>query len=253
MHVQAEVDHDGDAVAETAWVTELAAEARGSGMLGPVACVAYADLRADDVRGTLAAHRRSPLTHSIRQEAWFDPASTRADIPRANLVADPAWQQGYRMLAEFGLSFDLLVRPAQLPEAAAFVADVPAVPVVLEHLGLPDPRGDGGLRTWRSGVSLLAQLPHAAVKLSAISVLGTPRDERAVRAVVGELLDVFGPRRCMIGSNFPVERLAGGFGELYRLMVASLEDLSDDERADVLAGTARRFYRIPETPERKAL
>ena len=48
----------------------------------------------------------------------------------------------------------------------------------------------------------------------------------------------------MIGSNFPVERLAGDFGSLYELILASLKSLSDEQRADVLAGTAARFYRI---------
>ena len=107
----------------------------------------------------------------------------------------------------------------------------------------PDPACDPGLRTCRAGVSLFAQLPHAFVKLSAISLLGLPRDERAVRSIVDELLDRFGPGRCMVGSNFPVERLAGGFSEVYRIMVASLRELSVSERADVLAGTARRFHR----------
>ena len=121
------------------------------------------------------------------------------------------------------------------------------MPVVLEHLGLPDPMNDPGLRTWRTGVATLAELPHTCVKLSAFSWLGNPRDERAVRAVASQLLELFGPQRCMAGSNFPVERLAGDFGSLYQLVLATLRDLSNEQRADVLAGTARRFYRIPQT------
>jgi predicted TIM-barrel fold metal-dependent hydrolase len=118
------------------------------------------------------------------------------------------------------------------------------VPVVLEHLGLPDPAGDAGLRIWRVGVAALAQVPHACVKLSAFSLLGSPRDERAVRDVVGELLELFGPQRCMVGSNFPVERLAGDFSSLYELVLGCLQDLSAEQRADVLSATARHFYRI---------
>jgi predicted TIM-barrel fold metal-dependent hydrolase len=119
------------------------------------------------------------------------------------------------------------------------------VPVVLEHLGLPDPTSDADLRTWRAGVATLAQLQQACVKLSAFSSLGSPRDERAVRSVVSELLDLFGPQRCMVGSNFPVERRAGDFSSLCELVVTCLRDLSDEQCADVLRGTARRFYRIP--------
>jgi len=247
VHIQAEVDHELDSVAETAWVESLAGDASASGLPGPLACVVYADLRSANVREVLSRQCRHPLTRGVRQEVWFDPASTRADIPREDLLSDPAWQEGYRVLAEFGLSFDLLVWPAQLPQAAAIAAEVPAVPVVLEHLGLPDPTNDPGLRTWRTGVATLAELPHTCVKLSAFSWLGNPRDEHAVRAVASQLLELFGPQRCMVGSNFPVERLAGDFGSLYRLVLATLWDLSNEQRADVLAGTARRFYRIAQT------
>jgi predicted TIM-barrel fold metal-dependent hydrolase len=244
VHIQAEVDHQLDPVAETEWLGSLADEGNASGATGPLACVVYADLRAADVHEVLSRHCRYPLTRGVRQEAWFDPASTRADIPREDLLSDPAWQEGYRVLAEFGLSFDLLVWPAQLPQAAAIAAETPAVPVVLEHVDLPDPAGDAGLRIWRVGVAALAQLPHACVKLSAFSWLGSPRDERAVRDVVSELLELFGPQRCMVGSNFPVERLAGDFSSLYELVLACLQDLSAEQRADVLADTARHFYRI---------
>ena len=246
VHVQAEVDHQLDPVAETAWIASLADEARASVLPGPLACVVYADLRAGNVGEVLSRHVRYPLVRGVRQEAWFDPGSARADIPRDDLLSDPAWQEGYRLLATFGLSFDLLVWPAQLPQAAAIAAEVPTVPVVLEHLGLPDPIGDADLRTWRAGVTTLAQLPHGYIKLSGFSWLGNPRDERAVCDVVSELLDLFGPKRCMVGSNFPVEKLAGDFAPLYDLILTSLQALSDERRADVLAGNARRFYRIPD-------
>jgi predicted TIM-barrel fold metal-dependent hydrolase len=245
VHIQAEVDHRLDSVAETAWVASIADEVDASGLPRPLACVVYADLRAANVREVLSRHCSYPLTRGVRQEAWFDPTSTRADIPREDLLSDPAWQEGYHALAEFGLSFDLLVWPAQLAQAAAIAANNPGVPVVLEHLGLPDPTNDAGLTTWRAGVATLAELPHVCVKLSAFSWLGNPRDERAVRPVASELLDLFGPQRCMIGSNFPVERLAGDFSSLYELVLSCLRDLPGEQRADVLSGTARRFYRIP--------
>jgi predicted TIM-barrel fold metal-dependent hydrolase len=246
VHVQAEVDHALDPVAETAWVSALAEQARAVAVPGPLACVVYADLQAPDLPGLLARHARYPLTRGVRQEAWFDPASTRADIPRHDLLNDPAWREGYAALAEFGLSFDLLAWPWQLRQAAAIATDAPAVPVVLEHLGLPDPARDRGLQAWRAGVGALAELPHACVKLSAFSLLGIPRDADRVREVVGELLELFGPERCMAGSNFPVERLAGGFGSWWELILATLDGLPDHDRAEVLEGTARRFYRLPD-------
>jgi predicted TIM-barrel fold metal-dependent hydrolase len=244
VHVQAEVDHALDPVEETAWVSGLADEARLKCLPGPLACVVYSDLRADDLEQTLARQVDYPLTRGVRQEAWFDPGSSRADIPREDLLSDPAWREGYRALAGFGLSFDLLVWPYQLPQAAGLAADVPAVPVVLEHMGLPDPGHDPGLRVWREGVAAMADLPHAHAKLSAFSLLGSPRDPGRVRGVVATLIELFGPQRCMFGSNFPVESLAGGLDSLYALVLAALAELSKEERGEVLAGTARRFYRL---------
>jgi predicted TIM-barrel fold metal-dependent hydrolase len=139
-----------------------------------VACVVYADLRATDVHEVLARHSRSTLTRGVRQEAWFDPESTRADIPRDDVLSDPRWREGYRALGDFGLSFDLLVWPSQLAQAAAIAADTPAVPVALEHLGQPDPVRDPGMRTWRAGVAGLAELPHVHVSCRPSACWGLP-------------------------------------------------------------------------------
>ncbi len=95
---------------------------------------------------------------------------------------------------------------------------------------------------------MLAEIPHAHIKLSAFSLLGIPRNPERVRAVLTELLELFGAHRCMFGSNFPVERLAGAFAPLYGLAIAALAELTEDERAHVLAGTARRFYRLTPQP-----
>jgi predicted TIM-barrel fold metal-dependent hydrolase len=207
-----------------------------------------ADLRSPDLHTILARHCEHQLTRGVRQEAWFDPNSRRADIPRQNLLHDPAWRHGYGTLAQFELSFDLLVWPHQLSDATALAATAPDVSVVVEHLGLPDPQRDADLRSWRSGIAALAELPHAHAKLSAFSLLGTPRDRRRIQPVVEALLETFGAHRCMFGSNFPVERLAGGFAALYELIDNILRELPSAERTDVLSETARRFYRL--TPQR---
>ena len=191
VDIQAEVDHQLDPVRETAWVSALAEEASASRLPGPVACVVYADLRAANLREVLSSHCRFPLSRGVRQEAWFDPVSTRADIPREDLLNDPAWQAGYRCLAEFGLSFDLLVWPRHLQQAAAFIAEVRAVPVALEHLGLPDPGGGSrapNLAGWCHGSGAGSSCLRQAVGIqrarqSARRGSRTQFDERAPRAL----------------------------------------------------------------------
>ena len=195
VHVQAEVDHAADPVQETAWVTTLAEQAtRGRRDQRRWRASCSPTCASADLERVLERQCAHPLTRGVRQEAWWDPESTRADIPREDMLSDPAWVRGYRRLADFGLSFDLLAFPRQLQQAAGIFADVPGVPVVLDHFGVPDPDGDPGLETWRAGVAALAQLPHAYVKLSGLSMLGTPRTAERARPVIAELLELFGPR-----------------------------------------------------------
>jgi L-fuconolactonase len=56
------------------------------------------------------------------------------------------------------------------------------------------------------------------------------------------LLEAFGPRRLMFGSDWPVCTVAATYAEVLELARETIAALSEGERADVLAGTARRFY-----------
>ena len=65
-----------------------------------------------------------------------------------------------------------------------------------------------------------------------------------VHWMVRRLVDAFGPERCLFGSNFPTEQYTPGtsYGETVRLFAEAV-DLSAEERAWILAGTATRLWR----------
>jgi Predicted metal-dependent hydrolase of the TIM-barrel fold len=240
VHVQAEMDHALDPAAETAWLASLK-EAGSPG--APTVCVGYADLRSPDLPDVLDRHEQFELFRGIRQEAWFDPQSQRADIPRINLLDDPAWQRGLDELERRGLTFDLLVWPAQLEQAAAIFRERPGLPVVVEHLGLPvDPEAR---EVWRSAIRAFAQhVPHALLKISALRFISPTWDAAELSPVVAEAIDLFGVDRCMLGSNFPVDRPAVSYRTVWARFGESISGFSAVERAAVLHGTAQRFYRI---------
>lgn len=240
VHVQAEMDHALDPVAETAWLASLK-ETGGPG--APTVCVGYADLRSPDLPDMLDRHGEFELFRGIRQEAWFDPDSERADIPRFNLLDDPSWRRGLDELERRGLSFDLLVWPAQLEQAAAIFRDRPGLPVVVEHVGLPV---DSHARdVWRSALRAFAkQVPHALLKISALRFISPTWDAAELSPVVAEAIDIFGIDRCMLGSNFPVDRPAVSYRAVWERYAEAISGFSAHERAAVLHGTAQRFYRI---------
>jgi predicted TIM-barrel fold metal-dependent hydrolase len=122
VHVQAEIDHDLDPVLEP-MLTKLRRRSSDTPR-----CASY--FRHRD--RMCWPHARSPRFRGIRQEAWFDPKSRRADIPRVNLLDDISWAGG-SVLAEQGLVFELLVWPSQLDQAASILHEIPELVVVLEH------------------------------------------------------------------------------------------------------------------------
>lgn len=238
VHVQAEVSREVDPVAETAWIASLAAASPGF----PLACVAYADLRAPDLDDMLTRHREFDIVTGIRQEAWFDPGSHRADIPREDLLSDPRWRAGYRRLAHYGLSFDLLVWPWQLPDAMRLAAENPGVMVAVEHLGLPDLTGPDGLEVWRRGIRAVARVPHAMLKISALAQIDRTWTKDLVEPLITEAIEVMGANRCMFASNYPVEAIASSYDRLWTTYRATVEGLSAADRQALFGGNARRLY-----------
>jgi predicted TIM-barrel fold metal-dependent hydrolase len=83
------------------------------------------------------------------------------------------------------------------------------------------------------------------VKVSALGTNDHHWTPDSIRRIVLDTIDVFGPSRCMVASNFPVDGLYSTFGALYAAFDTITAGCDRLERADLFAGTARRFYRIP--------
>ena len=250
VHVQAEVDHASDPALETAWLEELRLQSP-RGILS--ACVGYADLRAPDLEAVLARHCAYALFRGIRQEAWYDPQSQRADIPRTNLLADSNWVRGLKTLVRHDLSFDLLIWPHQLPQAAEIFGNEPTLPVALEHTGLPPLHDAEGMRQWRQGLErFAAAVPRSVLKLSGVHH-ATPgwsfaHHAASTRRAMREAIDIFGPDRCMFASDFPVISGASAYFDLWSTYDQTVSDFSESERHALFAGVATRFYHLSMAP-----
>ncbi|MGE0803613.1 MAG: amidohydrolase [Lautropia sp.] len=68
--------------------------------------------------------------------------------------------------------------------------------------------------------------------------------QAALQPVVDHLLAVFGARRLMWGSDWPVCRLACEYGDWLALARRLTAHCSAEDRAAIFGGTARAFYRI---------
>lgn len=73
-----------------------------------------------------------------------------------------------------------------------------------------------------------------------------------VRPYLGHALAVFGPERCMIGSDWPVVTLAATPGQWFDVVLGIIMQLPARQRAAVLSGTATAAYGLAGQPPETA-
>jgi predicted TIM-barrel fold metal-dependent hydrolase len=200
-------------------------------------------LNSPHLEALLAEHASHRNVRGIRQILNWHPDPKKTYTPR-DLLADPAWQKGFALLRKYGLSFDLQIYPGQMQAAAQLAARHPDTPMILNHTGMPVDRDAAGLEAWRAGMQALAQQPNVAVKISGLAMLDWQWTPDSLRPFVHQALEIFGPGRCLFASNFPVDRLFGGFARQYGAYQSLAASLSATERAQVFATNAQRIYRI---------
>jgi predicted TIM-barrel fold metal-dependent hydrolase len=64
------------------------------------------------------------------------------------------------------------------------------------------------------------------------------------RPYIETCIELFGADRCMVESNFPVEKMGIGYAALFNALKRLAAGASSDEKAALFAGTARLVYRL---------
>ncbi|WUS95069.1 amidohydrolase family protein [Kribbella sp. NBC_00709] len=121
----------------------------------------------------------------------------------------------------------------------------PEVPVVLDHLAGPPaaPQPTDLLEWWVDGLKDLAALPSVSVKLSGIlTQLTGPASWRV--DMVRQAVNILGPDRTMIGSDWPVCLTGGSWAAAIDTVRAALTGCPPADLERVLAGTARQVFRL---------
>ncbi len=241
-----------------------------SGLYGRVrvatAIVGHVDLTMGSrVRPVLEQHLSATgRLRGIRQPLAWDVDGTLlnpAYVTHMGLADIDAFRQGLTVLQDMGLSFEVWAFYPQLPQMARLARDFPDLPIVVNHLGGVIRAGAHAGRAifapWQQGLAALADCPNVVVKLSGLGMRlsgfglddgALPPSSRDLAAVwkpwMMTALELFGPNRCMWGSNFPVDKGSYSYGTGLNAVKRLLAEASADERDDLFWRTASRIYNI---------
>jgi L-fuconolactonase len=217
-------------VEETRWLLDLAD--RHPFIRG---VVGWVDLRSPQLGEQLARLAAHPRLRGVRHVVHDEPDDRfllREDVMR-----------GIGALAGWGLTYDLLLFPRHLPVACELVARYPEQPFVLDHIAKPRIRA-GLLEPWATDIRRLAAFPNVCCKVSGMVTEADWAGWQAAdfRPYLDVVFEAFGPQRLMIGSDWPVCTVAGAYERVLQIVIEAIAQLSADERAAMMGGTATRFY-----------
>jgi L-fuconolactonase len=259
-------------IGETEFVNGVAAMYASGAYGNTRACagiVSYADLRlgsrARDVLEAQIAAGNGRFRGIRYATGWHENEAIRRTHtnPPQGLMSDKTWREGFAQLGKLGLTFDAWLYHPQLGELGDLAAAFPDVPIILDHVGGPLGYGPYASRhkeefaAWKKSMTELARRQNVAVKVGGLGMPmgwfdfyaqpGPPTSQKladAFKPWVEACIEIFGPKRCMFESNFPVDKVTSSYAVLWNAFKRITAKASAADKAELYAGTAVRFYKL---------
>ena len=238
--VYVQCNYDGYPPDETKWVQAIAdSDPRGF----PHGIVSSCYLSAPDAAKVLSAHMKFPNFRGIRQMLDFHPTKKIGNASHDNYLTDPNWIENYSLLSAHNLTYDMQVLPHQFTRAYDVIKANPTVPVVVDHCGNLFERDEATMKLWRDGMALFASLHNCNIKLSGLNMVHIESDKE-YKTIIQTLIALFGVNRCMFASNSPVDKVNATYKQQMDSMNFSIADYTLEEKRDLMANNANKFYRL---------
>jgi L-fuconolactonase len=187
---------------ETTWLLSLAESTPW--ILG---VVGWVDLMSGELSRQLDRFAPHPKLVGIRH--------VLQDEPDRDFMLQPSFTRGISRLESHRLVYDILIFSDQLEQAARLVSMFPHQKFVLDHMGKP-PIREGLLQPWKRGLEQLARHSNVWCKISGLVTEADHKDWtfETLLPYLDAAVQAFGTERLMVGSDWPVCRLAAGYGEV---------------------------------------
>tara|TARA_R110000796_G_scaffold67449_5_gene154839 strand:+ start:96600 stop:97427 length:828 start_codon:yes stop_codon:yes gene_type:complete len=162
-----------------------------------------------------------------------------------NFLLRPNFLTGISLLEKFNYTYDILVYPYQLGAVLEFVKQFPNQKFVINHIGKPYIK-DGFYDGWAVLMKEIAKYENVVCKFSGMITeadykFWTPNQ---IHPYMDLILNTFGAKRILFGSNWPVCLVAGSYSKVKSLSINFISKLSVDEQRQIMGANAIRFYNL---------
>lgn len=225
VHVQAALGI-ADPVKETEWLQQASAR---TGF--PHAIVAHVDLKSPGAEGDIIRHlQASPLVRGIR------------DFSDGDYFSDASFQRGFALLGKYGLVCDLDCTWENMSKARGMAERFADVQVVLDHAGFPRERNKEYFDNWRNGLTELAKAENVWCKISGLGMCDNNWTTESIRPWFLSCIEIFGIDRCVLGTNWPVDKMFSDYDTLINSYASIIADLGHGEQLALFSGNATQLF-----------
>jgi L-fuconolactonase len=222
---------------ETLWLSEIAA---GDSFIRGV--VGWAPLTSPKIASILEGVASLPKLKAVRHPIH--------DEPDDEFVLRKDFNSAVALLKDFKLSYDILIFEKHLPQTIRFVDRHPNQIFILDHVAKPRIR-DRAISPWKENIVELARRPNVYCKISGMVTEADWKTwtDDSLSPYIETVLEAFGPKRLMFGSDWPVLTLASSYKRWWGTFGVAIAQLTTEEREWILSRTAIEAYGLNPTPE----
>jgi L-fuconolactonase len=198
--------------------------------------VGWIDLKGDTLDERLQYYKQFPMIKGFRHIVQGE---------QNGFLQDQKFIQGVKKLAHYGFAYDLLIYHYQLPESLEFVAQLPDVKIVVDHIAKPSIRS-GEKTHWELNMAALSTFSNVFCKISGMVTEAnwTNWKKDDFYPYLDEVFESFGARRILYGSDWPVCLVAAAYEQQLEIITTYINSLSVNEQDLIMGQNAVNFYNL---------
>jgi len=199
--------------------------------------VGWIDLQSEGLEERLKYYQKFPKLKGFRHLLQGE--------KQRDIMLNPVFKKGVGLLNKYEYCFDLLILQDQLEFAEMLAAAFPDQRFVIDHMAKPSIK-NGMIAEWRLAIKKFAPLKNVYCKISGMVTEADFEfwEKDDFLPYINTVLETFGTKRIMFGSDWPVCLQAGSYEEVKQIAEDYFSSFSYAEQSDFFGGNAISFYRL---------
>ena len=160
-------------------------------------------------------------------------------------ILNPNFLRGIQQLQGKDLIYEILVFPHQLPAVYEFVKLFPNIQFILDHIAKPY-IADGYFEGWATMIKALGNFENLSCKISGMVTEADYNNwtTEQLMPYMEVVLEAFGPKRILYGSDWPVCLVAASYEEVLSIAKTFARQLSEAEQQQFFHTNAENIYNL---------